>query len=46
MGEEDADADDRFPPQMTCGETALMTFVLVVAAVAIGLVAGKLFYRP
>jgi hypothetical protein len=45
MGGED-EADDRFPPQMTWGEAALLAFVLVLAAVAIGAIAAMLFYRP
>jgi hypothetical protein len=45
MGEE-GDADDRFPPQMTRGEVALLAFLLVLAAVAIGLIAALLFDRP
>jgi hypothetical protein len=45
MAEKDG-ADDRFPPQLTWGEVALLAFVLVLVAVAIGLVAAQLFPRP
>jgi hypothetical protein len=46
VDERDDQTDDRFPPRMTRGEMALMAFVLVMVAVAIGLVAGKVFDRP
>jgi len=40
------DADDRFPPQMTRGEVAVLAFLLALAAEAIGLIAALLFDRP
>ena len=46
MDEGDDHTDDRFPPQMTWGEFAMAVFVLVLVAVAVGLVAGVLFDRP
>jgi hypothetical protein len=46
MVEKDDHTDDRFPPQMTRGEIALLLFVLMAVAVAAGVVAVLVFDRP
>jgi hypothetical protein len=43
--DEDDQTDGRFPPQITRGEVALMIFVLVQFAVAVGVIVVLLF-RP
>jgi hypothetical protein len=46
VDEGDDHGDDRFPTEMTWGEFATAVVVLLLVAVAVGLVAGVLFHRP